>query len=75
MLTILVHISGCCILRFDRFTEAFEHVSGVIDDIYKVHFPIAPVSRLYIVILLIYFLRNFLIMQVLRPFWVLTMEK
>ena len=23
-------------VRFDRFTEAFEHVSGVIDDIYKV---------------------------------------
>ena len=29
-------MSRCHYLRFDRFTEAFEHVSGVIDDIYKV---------------------------------------
>ena len=34
-----MHISmnAAFLRRFDRFTEAFEHVSGVIDDIYKVH--------------------------------------
>lgn len=29
-------VKGIIFFRYDRFTEAFEHVSGVIDDIYKV---------------------------------------
>ena len=70
-------INDGCIFRFDRFTEAFEHVSGVIDDIYKVCMYV--LFYLYLCQAIYHstgnFLRNFLTMQVLRPFWVLIMEK
>ena len=73
----ILEFGGCYIFRFDRFTEAFEHVSGVIDDIYKVYLPSHQSKGTFIIVLYSMYrlFRNFLIIQVLKHFWVLTMEK
>lgn len=33
--------------RYDRFQDAFEHVSTVIDDIYKVHVSLCVCMQIY----------------------------
>ena len=37
---------ACCFLRYDRFQDAFEHVSTIIDDIYKVCCTLLSSSKL-----------------------------